>query len=364
MDAAMRPGGPDDRRTGAVAVDVAQRGDRRALVRRIGLVLLGLPQLAIGVWAIASPHGWFTTFPGDGQHWLPAYGAFDSHLAFDVGAGFVALGTFMLLTAVWLGRRLVQAALLAYLAYAVPHYVFHLANDHDLAAGAHAANDVVLGVTVIVAVGLLVLTLGRPVGPALAPAPASAAGSLLGPPPGGPLTWMARAYGRWRYGGDVRPADAFGHHRKLAMGYAAHELALDRSRRVPARLKALAELRAAAVVGCEWCMDFGSHLARAEAGLSDAELRALARYRESDAFSELDRLVLDYATAMSRTPAAVDVELFGRLRARFDDAEIVELTSAIAIENFRARFNHAVGIEPQGFSEGAACVVPALSAAA
>src|SRR5436190_1857654 len=351
MEAAMNLEGP--------------RSDRRtSVLLRAGLVLLGLPQLAIGVWAIASPHGWFTTFPGDGQHWLPAYGAFDSHLAFDVGAGFLAIGAFMLLAATWLGRRLVQAALVGYLAYAVPHYVFHLANDHDLAAGAHAANDVVLGLSVALACGLLALTVRRPAGRDLSPAPTSGAGSRLGPPSGGPLTWMARAYGRWRYGGDVRPADLFAHHRKLALGYAAHELALDRSRRVPARLKALGALRAAAVVGCEWCMDFGSHLARAEAGLGDVELRDLARYRESDAFSELDRLILDYATAMSRTPAVVDDELFRRLRAHFDDAQIVELTSAIAIENLRARFNHAVGIEPQGLSEGVACSVPGLEAVA
>jgi hypothetical protein len=125
---------------------------------RVGLVVLGLPQLAIGVWAIASPHGWFTSFPGDGQHWLPAYGAFDSHLAFDVGAGFVAIGAMLLLAAAWLERRLVQAALVAYLAYAVPHFVFHLANDHDLTTGAHIANDVVLGITLLIAVSLLLLT--------------------------------------------------------------------------------------------------------------------------------------------------------------------------------------------------------------
>ena len=149
MEAAMNLEGP--------------RSDRRtSVLLRAGLVLLGLPQLAIGVWAIASPHGWFTTFPGDGQHWLPAYGAFDSHLAFDVGAGFLAIGAFMLLAATWLGRRLVQAALVGYLAYAVPHYVFHLANDHDLAAGAHAANDVVLGLSVALACGLLALILRRP----------------------------------------------------------------------------------------------------------------------------------------------------------------------------------------------------------
>ena len=128
-------------------------------VVRAGLVLLGLPQLAIGVWAVASPRGWFTTFPGLGQHWLPAYGGFDSHLASDVGAGFIAIGVFMLLAATWPQRRLSQAALVAYLGYEVPHFVFHLAHDHELAAGAQVANSVVLGLTVVVAVVLLGLTL-------------------------------------------------------------------------------------------------------------------------------------------------------------------------------------------------------------
>src|SRR5204863_9970299 len=130
MEAAMNLEGP--------------RSDRRTSVLiRAGLVILGLPQLAIGVWAIASPHGWFTTFPGDGQHWLPAYGAFDSHLAFDVGAGFLAIGAFMLLAATWLVRRLAQAGLVGYLAYAFLHFVFHLSHDYDLAVGVFAADDVV-----------------------------------------------------------------------------------------------------------------------------------------------------------------------------------------------------------------------------
>src|SRR3954447_3845175 len=57
-------------------------------VLRFGLVVLGLPQLAIGAWALASPSGWFDTFPGAGHHWLPAYGPYNSHLATDVGATF------------------------------------------------------------------------------------------------------------------------------------------------------------------------------------------------------------------------------------------------------------------------------------
>jgi hypothetical protein len=47
-----------------------------------------------------------------------------------------------------------------------------------------------------------------------------------------------------------------------------------------------------------------------------------------------------------------------RLRRRFDEPQIVELTWAAAIENLRARFNWALGIESQGYAEGAVCVRP------
>jgi hypothetical protein len=47
-----------------------------------------------------------------------------------------------------------------------------------------------------------------------------------------------------------------------------------------------------------------------------------------------------------------------QLAAHFDEAQLVELTSAIALENYRARFNWAFGLESQGFSEGAYCVAP------
>ncbi len=51
-------------------------------------------------------------------------------------------------------------------------------------------------------------------------------------------------------------------------------------------------------------------------------------------------------------------ELFDRLRAELDEPQLVELTNIIALENYRARFNWAFGIEGQGFSEGAFCVRP------
>jgi len=68
--------------------------------------------------------------------------------------------------------------------------------------------------------------------------------------------------------------------------------------------------------------------------------------------------VLDLAVAMARTPCDVPEELRGRLRARLDEAQLVELTAAIAWEHYRSRFNRVFGVQPVGFSEGAFCVLP------
>jgi len=61
---------------------------------------------------------------------------------------------------------------------------------------------------------------------------------------------------------------------------------------------------------------------------------------------------------MTLVPVEVSEALFARLRERFNDAELVELTSAIAWENYRARFSHAFGIEGENFSEGTVCAMP------
>ena len=99
-------------------------------------------------------------------------------------------------------------------------------------------------------------------------------------------------------------------------------------------------------------MDIGSAVGRA-AGVTDAQLRAPTEYRKSSRFSELERLVLDYAVAMTATPVDVAETLFAELRRHFDDEQMIELTATVAWENYRARFDHALGIEAQGFSEGA-----------
>ena len=72
--------------------------------------------------------------------------------------------------------------------------------------------------------------------------------------------------------------------------------------------------------------------------------------------------MLDYSVAMTLTPVEVPDELFAALRRHFNEAQMVELTATIAWENYRARFNHAFGVEAQGFSEGAYCPLPERTA--
>ncbi|HEX3510274.1 MAG TPA: carboxymuconolactone decarboxylase family protein [Solirubrobacteraceae bacterium] len=160
----------------------------------------------------------------------------------------------------------------------------------------------------------------------------------------------------------IEPLEAFAHAPALLFGYAALELGTERAAAVPKRLKELVVLKAATMMGCEYCMDIGSAIAR-RSGLSDEQLLALAHYRESGLFDEIEMLALDYAVALSRTPVVVADELFDALRAHFDDRALVELTQVIALENFRSRFNMALDIGSAGFSEGMVCAVPDSAAA-
>ena len=97
-------------------------------------------------------------------------------------------------------------------------------------------------------------------------------------------------------------------------------------------------------------------------GVSEQKLMALGDFESSGEFTDVEKAVLRYAMAMTKTPVEVSDDLFDQLKRQFSERQLVELTSAIAWENYRARFNHAFGIEAEGFSEGAYCPLPARAA--
>jgi alkylhydroperoxidase family enzyme len=85
----------------------------------------------------------------------------------------------------------------------------------------------------------------------------------------------------------------------------------------------------------------------------EAKLAAVTTWRDSTIFSDAERLALEYAERITYTDQKVDDPFFAKLKAHFTEAQIVELTAAVALENFRSKFNPTLGVEAQGF-----CMVP------
>lgn len=160
-----------------------------------------------------------------------------------------------------------------------------------------------------------------------------------------------------RTAGMLEPLRMYAHIPRLLNAYGRLEQAESKLDILSPRHRALAELKAATTVRCEYCIDLGSQIAR-QWGITDEELLALAAYRDAECFSAVDKLVLEYATAISRTPVEVGDELFEALRAHFDTAQLVGLTHVITLGNLRARFNLALGIGSSGFSGDRVCALP------
>ena len=86
-----------------------------------------------------------------------------------------------------------------------------------------------------------------------------------------------------------------------------------------------------------------------QAGATDDKIRQVPTWRDSELFSAMEKDALEYAEKMTITGEKVTDELWGRLRGHFTEAQLVELTAAVALENFRSKFNVPLGVEAQGF---------------
>jgi len=138
------------------------------------------------------------------------------------------------------------------------------------------------------------------------------------------------------------------HNRRVTISIARFEMGVAKWSRLDRNLKELACLSVASQIGCSWCMDFGYYLSRTN-GMDAAKLEQVTDWRPSTVYTPLERKVLEYAEAMTATPPEVTDELIEALRADLDNAQIVELTAMISLENFRSRSNSALGLTSQGF---------------
>jgi alkylhydroperoxidase family enzyme len=93
-------------------------------------------------------------------------------------------------------------------------------------------------------------------------------------------------------------------------------------------------------------------------GVTEEQLRALAGHEDAPVFSALEHAALRLSDAMTATPVVVPDTLFAELRRHLDERQVLELASAIAWENYRARLDHALEVPAEGYSEGAFCPLP------
>ena len=141
-------------------------GHGRKIVRngilRVALAIFALVSVELGLWATFAPRSFFDDFPGLGRHWVRVYGPYNEHLMRDFGALNLALAVLTIAALITLGRQLVIAVAIAWLAWGVPHLVYHLRHLDMFSTGDKVGNVVTLAAVPVLAVIVLVLELRRP----------------------------------------------------------------------------------------------------------------------------------------------------------------------------------------------------------
>jgi alkylhydroperoxidase family enzyme len=162
---------------------------------------------------------------------------------------------------------------------------------------------------------------------------------------------------RRSYGRVIIPARIYALDSGLLVAVGLMEEVQEGAKQTRASVKQLARMLVAWRIGCPWCLDFGTRTSE-RLGVTQDHLSALPDYEHSSLFSEEERVVLRYADAMTRTPVHVPDTIFETLKAFYNDRQILEITAAIAWENFHARVNHALDLQAEGMASRV-CLVPA-----
>jgi len=157
-----------------------------------------------------------------------------------------------------------------------------------------------------------------------------------------------------RYGKVITPAKVWARMPAASIGMAFAMWGIEEvSKGLDPKIKRLANLRTAQMVGCPFCIDIISSIGQKE-GISNEQMDALGDFEQSPLFTPAERAALRYVEQMCGTPVDVSDATFEELKRHFDSTQITELTAQVALENLRSRFNGALEIPSDGF-----CTLPA-----
>jgi len=171
----------------------------------------------------------------------------------------------------------------------------------------------------------------------------------------GPFGYAVKRFSRKLLGEVPEGMEVMWHNRPVLTSMMGFGRKAEKWDKLDPDLKSFAHVAAVAMVGCSACLDFAYFQAHNQ-GLDEAKVSEVPRWRESPAFSPLERDVMEYAEAMTETPPRVTDELSARLLKQLGAPALVELTAIVAAANMAARSNTALGIESQGFSK--VCALP------
>ena len=124
---------------------------------RIVLAVLAVSGAIVGLWATFAPRSFYDDFPGGGRSWVAPDGPFNEHLVRDVGSLNLALTVLTVAAAILLVRSLVVVAALGWLAYGIPHVVYHVRHRDVYDTGDQVASLVSLALVPVLAVVALVV---------------------------------------------------------------------------------------------------------------------------------------------------------------------------------------------------------------
>ena len=160
---------------------------------------------------------------------------------------------------------------------------------------------------------------------------------------------LARQYGK-RF-----PAlELLGHHPLYPLGYGFFSSIFGIGKtKLPHQTKLLVTQLVAEINGCAFCADLGKRFARDARHDLEKISRVLEFDHRADLYTPLERAALQYALEATQVMARVSDKTFLELKKHFSEREILELTVAVATENFYNRLNAPLEIEAQGF-----CAVP------
>lgn len=127
---------------------------RSPLLARVSLAFLAISAAQVGLWAALFPRAFYDDFPL-GRAWIAADGPYNEHLVRDVGELNLALLVLSVAGLVRFGPTLARVVAGTWLAYGVPHLVYHLRHT-DLYSGSDLAGNIG-GLTLLVIVPIMLL---------------------------------------------------------------------------------------------------------------------------------------------------------------------------------------------------------------